>query len=84
MDGQTARGKLSAGVLERAKKRGLPVFALCGAVIDRSSLEKMGFSRMIAVGDGIPLEVAMREEVAKERLRICASELFRRERKNEK
>lgn len=84
MDGQTARGKLSAGVLERAKKRGLPVFALCGAVIDRSSLEKMGFSRMIAVSDDIPLEVAMREEVAKERLRICASELFRRERKNEK
>ena len=76
MDGQTARGKLSAGVLERARAHGLPVFALCGTVAEGTLPEETGFDRIIAVSDGIPLEVAMQQEVAKERLRISASGLF--------
>ena len=72
MDGQSVRGKLVSGVLRHACACGVPVFALCGAVDGVPE----GFRRVVAVSEGIPLEVAMREDVARARLRGAAANLL--------
>ncbi len=59
-DFQTAKGKTPYGVLCRAKKQGIPVLLLSGAVCDCPELEALGFAaRLAATPGGMPLEEAL-------------------------
>lgn len=69
MDAQTAHGKTPIGVLRHSKEQGVPVVALCGAVVtsDLPKLESLGFKKIIQVTPpSQPLNMAMKKNVAKE------------------
>ena len=62
-DRQTLMGKLPMGVLQQSA--GVPVCLIAGHVSDKDELLKAGFSQAECINpEGMPLEVAMRKEVA--------------------
>ncbi|MBP5719587.1 MAG: glycerate kinase [Bacteroidales bacterium] len=68
-DVQTARGKAPAGVLAHARKKGVPVALVSGAVKHCPELDAMGFAAIIpATPESMPLEEAMKPEMAKENI----------------
>ena len=65
-DYQTLKGKTAAGVLERARRMGIPVALVSGAIRDEQMLLKGGFHIIEAVSpQGMSLTEAMRSETAK-------------------
>ena len=65
-DYQTLKGKTAAGVLERARRMGIPVALVSGAIRDEQMLLKGGFHIIEAVSpQGMSLAEAMRPETAK-------------------
>lgn len=65
-DYQTLKGKTAAGVLERAKRKGIPVMLVSGAIRDGQMLRDGGFGIIAAVSpQGMSLAEAMRPETAK-------------------
>ena len=77
-DGQTVHGKVAAGVLNRAKKRGVKTVLMSGQVKEKEALMAGGFERLVCVneGDERPLEVLMRPEVARENIRRTCQRLM--------
>jgi glycerate kinase len=70
-DRQTLSGKVALGVLHRVG--GIPVVLLSGRIEDEAALVEAGFSRLIQVSpDHLPLEEAMKPEIAKINLRKAA------------
>lgn len=68
-DAQTARGKAPAGVLAHARKKGVPVVLVSGAISRCPELDAMGFASMRAVSqDGMPLDEAMNPVTARNNL----------------
>lgn len=70
-DKQTLMGKLPQKILQRAKRIQNPpeVWLISGGVSDKESFLKAGFNRVLAVTpEGMPLEEAMKPEVAKQQL----------------
>ena len=64
-DYQTLKGKTAAGVLERAKRKGVPVMLVSGAIRDRQMLRDGGFGIIAAASpQGMSLAEAMRPETA--------------------
>ena len=73
MDGQTLMGKAPAGILRRALGASVPTVAFAGRVSDRESLLAAGFAAVEAITPAsMPLEVAMRPEVARGNLMNAA------------
>ncbi len=69
-DYQTLKGKTASGVLERAKRQGIPVALVSGAVRDEQMLRDGGFGIIEAVSPlSMSREEAMRLETAK--FNIC-------------
>lgn len=69
-DYQTLKGKTASGVLERAKRQGIPVALVSGAVRDEQMLRDGGFGIIEAVSPlSMSREEAMRPETAK--FNIC-------------
>lgn len=70
-DEQTTHGKVAAGVLQKAKTRGVKTVLMSGQVKDRGVLEALGFDSLYGIneGDERPLNVLMQSEVAKENIR---------------
>jgi glycerate kinase len=69
-DRQTLMGKLPYGILQRAKKCGVPVTLIAGRIADEQILLNAGFSRVACINPpGIPFEIAMRPDTAKENIR---------------
>ena len=69
-DRQTLMGKLPYGILQRAKKCGVPVILIAGRIADEQILLNAGFSRVACINPpGIPFEIAMRPDTAKENIR---------------
>lgn len=68
IDGQTLTGKAPYGVALRARRLGIPVLAIGGAVkIDKAQAAESGFMDVLQVTpDEMPLSVAMRKDVAAE------------------
>ena len=67
-DRQTLMGKLPTGILEQA--RPVPVFLIAGRISDREELLNAGFAQVECINPpGIPLEEAMRKEVAQHNIR---------------
>ena len=64
-DYQTLKGKTAAGVLERAKRKGIPVMLVSGAIRDGQMLRDGGFGVIAAASPkGMSLSEAMRPETA--------------------
>lgn len=70
-DEQTMHGKVAAGVLNKAKEKGVKVLLLSGEIKDAEVLKALGFEKMYSIneGDDRPLSVLMQPEVAKENIR---------------
>lgn len=51
-DIQTLQGKVSAGILSHARKRGVPVWLFAGKVEDREALLNAGFERVVDINAG--------------------------------
>lgn len=64
-DYQTLKGKTAAGVLERAKRKGIPVMLVSGAIRDGQMLRDGGFGIIAAASpQGMSLAEAMRPKTA--------------------
>lgn len=64
-DYQTLKGKTAAGVLERAKRKGIPVMLVSGAIRDGQMLRDGGFGIIAAASpEEMSLAEAMRSETA--------------------
>lgn len=78
IDSQTLMGKAPSGVLQAAMRQGIPVVAIGGAVEMCDELRESGFAAIIPIADAsIPLEVAMRSDVAEENVRLTAAKIAR-------
>ena len=68
-DAQTAHGKAPAGVLCHARKQGIPVALVSGAIRHCPGLDNLGFAAMRAVSpETLPLEEAMKPATAKKNI----------------
>ncbi len=77
-DRQTLMGKLPFGILQRAKARGVPVCLMAGRISDRRMLLDAGFASVACINPAdLPLEEAMKPEVASEALRRSAMRCWR-------
>ena len=78
LDGQTVFGKAPIGVAKIAKKYDKTVLAFAGAVTgDLTILKSHGITDAYAISPlDMPLEVAMREEVAYENMKRCVEAVF--------
>ena len=73
-DRQTLMGKLPFAVMQRAKLQQIPTIMLAGKVTDRQALLHAGFHDARCINPpNIPVEEAMRKEVAMENLKLCVS-----------
>lgn len=69
-DRQTLMGKLPFGILQRARKQNVPVMLIAGRIADEQLLLDAGFSRVACINPlGLPLEIAMQPDTAKENIR---------------
>jgi glycerate kinase len=76
IDYQTVMGKAPSGVLKAATKQGIPTIAIGGGIAWCEELRKSGFSTIEAVTpEGMPLEVAMQKDVARENVRRTAERI---------
>ena len=67
-DRQTLMGKLPMGILQQSKD--VPVYLIAGRISDREQLLQAGFSHVECINPaGIPLEEAMRKDVAMQNIR---------------
>ena len=72
VDGQTLLGKVPGGLFEVATRMGIPTVVVGGSVVMSSELASSGFAEIVAATpEGMPLEEAMRPEVARENLRLA-------------
>jgi glycerate kinase len=61
-------GKLPMGILEQSGR--VPVYLIAGRISDREDLLKAGFARVECINPpDLPLEEAMRKEVAQRNIR---------------
>ena len=68
-DRQTLMGKLPFGILQRAKRQNVPVMLIAGRIADEQQLLDAGFASIACINPpGLPLEVAMQPEIAKENI----------------
>ena len=68
-DRQTLMGKLPERVMRRAQTQHVPVWLVAGKASDTESLVNAGFSRVDSLTpDGMPLEEAVRPEVARKNI----------------
>ena len=76
-DRQTLMGKLPQRILMRGKQLGVPVGLVVGGVEDREELLSAGFSFVESITpEGMPLEEAIKKEVAFSNLRRFATSLI--------
>lgn len=73
IDSQTLTGKTPYGVLQRAKRQGIPVVVIGGSVqFDSEDAKRVGFAAVLQVTPpGMPLQDAMNPETAVENICRC-------------
>lgn len=74
-DRQTLMGKVPMGILNRAKRLGIPVHILSGAIVDSDCLKEAGFASIHSINetDNRPLSVLMQKDVAMANMKKSAS-----------
>ena len=76
-DRQTLMGKLPFGILQRAQRHDVPVMLIAGRIADEHLLLDAGFSRVTCINPpGLPLEIAMQPETAKENIKHVMDLLY--------
>ena len=76
LDRQTVMGKAPSGVLRAATEQGIPTVAIGGGIEWCEELRHSGFTAIEAVTpEGMPLEEAMRSDVAKENILLTAERI---------
>ena len=85
IDCQTLTGKAPYGVMLRARKQGIPVVAICGAVtLNPDDAAQAGFAEVCAVTpEGMPLPEAMKKDVASLNVRNAVRNLIQNIEKSE-
>lgn len=77
MDRQSLMGKITGKILEKGKERNIPVIAIVGCVKDEILLKGNGFSGIYPTRPKeMPLETAMRKDVAMKNIQDTISRLF--------
>lgn len=70
IDHQTLMGKTPYGILQAASRQDIPTIAIGGSINWCPELKESGFSSILSINEeGLPLDIAMRPEVAKEHVR---------------
>ena len=78
IDRQSLMGKSPGKILQRAQAHGIPVIAMAGSVEDKDLLLKAGFAGVYATKPaGMPLEEAMKKEVARKCVYQAVNSLLR-------
>ena len=78
LDSQTMMGKAPYGVLQAAKRQGVPCVVIGGAIAECKELAQSGFRLMLSVTpEGMPLEQAMQREVAMANVERAAEQIAR-------
>jgi len=76
-DRQTLMGKLPYGILQRAKRQGVPVLLIAGRIADCQLLLDAGFSQVRCINPpALPLDEALKPSIAKTHIRETLSGLF--------
>ena len=77
-DVQTTHGKVAAGVLQKARNRGVKTVLISGQIKDKEALVAFGFDRLYGINDSDerPLEVLMQPEVAEENIRQACQRMM--------
>lgn len=76
-DAQTLMGKLPSGILKAAQAQGIPTILLAGSVSDKETLLQAGFYRVEGINPpGLPLEEALKKEVAQGNLTATVERLL--------
>lgn len=77
IDSQTLMGKMPHGILEAGLKAGVPVAAIGGIVKDSDRISEAGFAAVVqACQSGMPVEEAMRRDVAQGNLRRATRDVL--------
>ena len=77
-DRQTLMGKLPFGILQSAKRHQVPVALIAGRIGDRQQLFDAGFAHVECINPpGLPLEEAMKPEVARQNIKITVQRLLK-------
>ena len=77
-EGRIDKQSLMGKILQRARAHGIPVIAIAGSVEDVALLLEAGFAGVYATKPaGMPLEEAMKKEVARECVCQTVNSLFR-------
>lgn len=64
-DAQTLMGKLPSGIMQRAKRNGVPTILIAGRIKDKEVLLEAGFAQVSCINPtDLPLVEAMKKEVA--------------------
>lgn len=77
-DRQTLMGKLPWHVMQAARSHGVPAWLIAGRVADAGILLDSGFSRVMCINPpGLPLDEAMRKDVAKANIKATIERAMR-------
>ena len=78
-DRQTLMGKLPFGILQNAKSHQVPVALVAGRIGDRQILLDAGFTYVECINPpGLPLEEAMKPEVAQQNIKTTVQRLLKK------
>jgi glycerate kinase len=76
-DRQTLMGKLPFGILQRAQRHDVPVMLIAGRIADEQQLVDAGFAHVSCINPpGLPLEIAMQPETAKENIKTTIIQML--------
>ncbi len=68
-DRQSLMGKVPSGILEEAKRQGIPVIVVAGSIEDTEIMNQAGFQGLFSIiPSPMSLETAMKPEVAKKNI----------------
>lgn len=78
IDRQSLMGKIPGKILQMGLSKGIPVIAIAGCVEDKTLLLEAGFKGVYAtMPDSMPLEEAMKPDIAKQNIRKTILQIFR-------
>lgn len=78
IDRQSLMGKIPGKILQAGRAHGIPVIAIAGCVEDEPLLKEAGFAGVYATKpEGMPLEEAMKKEVAIRNIRLVIQNVMK-------
>ena len=76
-DRQSVMGKVPSGILQEARKKGIPVVLIAGRVEDIDILSQVGFERIYPIAPAaLPIEIAMQPDVAAQNIRRTVAQII--------